>query len=447
MTLFWLLLAVAVIIVVTAVWKIHPLPVLLLTAFFFGVCNNFGVIKTINMISSGFGNTMKSIGIVIIAGTVIGAFMEQRGALKVIAGKIIALTGKKRTPLAMSIIGFLVSICIFCDSAFVILIGLWKKLGTMTGQAWAVGALALSMGLYAAHCFIPPTPGPLAAMAILSADFGRVLFFGSIAAAAATAAGYLYAVRAGKNEVLAGEKEAAGSEGDPDEKTEKPFQYHWSAAFLPIVVPLLLIGGNSFCGIIKGTPAPVASFFSAAGNPVAALTVGAFIAVFFIGRWQRSELTTGGIMGKAIIDAANILLITGAGGAFGEVLKQVDFRHLMPAASSSAGVFSLLFPLIFAAILKIAQGSSTLAILTAASITVPLLDTLGLGTPVMRALSCCAVCCGGMMVSHTNDSYFWVVTRFSGMNVRQGLKLQTLGSLVSGVTGAAVLLILAVLFR
>ena len=209
MSVFLLIAVIAAIIVITAVWKIHPLPVLLLGGFVFGVCSQYGVLETLNLLSTGFGNTIKSIGLVIIAGTVIGCFMEQRGALKVIAGKIIALTGEKRTPLAMSIIGYVVSICIFCDSAFIILIGLWKKIGTLAKLPLAVGATALSMGLFASHCFIPPTPGPLAAMSMLSADFGYVLLFGSIAALGATAAGYLYAVRAGRNEILGSGPETA----------------------------------------------------------------------------------------------------------------------------------------------------------------------------------------------------------------------------------------------
>lgn len=442
MSVFLLIAVIAAIIVITAVWKIHPLPVLLLGGFIFGVCSQYGVLETLNLLSTGFGNTIKSIGLVIIAGTVIGCFMEQRGALKVIAGKIIALTGEKRTPLAMSIIGYVVSICIFCDSAFIILIGLWKKIGTLAKLPLAVGATALSMGLFASHCFIPPTPGPLAAMSMLSADFGYVLLFGSIAALGATAAGYLYAVHAGRNEILGSGPETAETAAG----SEMVFQHHWSIAFLPIVIPLLLIGLNSVAGVCKKSLSPAfVDFMAAAGHPVTALTIGALIAVFLIGKCRQTELTVDGLMGKAVLDAANILAITGAGGAFGEVLKKVDFSAMMPQHIHSMGIFALLIPLAFAAVLKIAQGSSTLAILTAASVTAPLLDVLHLTSPAMRALACCAVCCGGMIVSHANDSFFWVVVKFSGMNVRQGLKLQTLGTLVSGAAAAVIILLLALI--
>lgn len=444
MTIALLIGVIAAIILITAVWKIHPLPVLLLGGFFFGVCNGYGFLETLGMISAGFGNTIKSIGIVIIAGTLIGTFMEQRGALKIIAQKIISLTGEKRTPLAMSIIGYFVSICIFCDSAFIILIGLWKKIGRMAALPLAVGATALSMGLFASHCFIPPTPGPLAAMSILGADFGRVLFFGSLAALAATAAGYFYSCFAGKNEPL---QEGENLQENKGEK-EVLFPHHWSIAFLPIFIPLLLIGANSLAGIFKNSlSASLFHFINCAGHPVTALSLGAVFAIFLIGKCRKEELSVEGLMGKAVLDAANILVITAAGGAFGEVLKKVDFASFLPEQTGNMGFLALLFPLLFASVLKIAQGSSTLAILTAASVTAPMLETLGMATPLMRALACCAVCCGGMMVSHTNDSFFWVVTKFSGMSVRQGLKLQTLGTLVSGAAAGIVLLLLALFLR
>ena len=439
---------IAAIIVLTAVWKIHPLPVLLIGAFVFALCNRNSVPAAVDLIATGFGNTLKSIGIIIMIGTILGAFMERRGALDVIANRIIRLTGRKRAPLAMSIIGYVVSICIFCDSAYVILIGLWRRIGTLAKVPLAVGATALALGLFASHCFIPPTPGPLAALSILDADFARVLVYGAIAAFAAAAAGFFHAVIAGKNERLPGEGEPdAAAEAVPGEKPAAPvFSRHWSVAFLPLAIPLVLIGANSLASLWgKSLPPVMLRFLAAAGNPVCALGIGALIAVFFLGGWKREELTIDGVLGKAVVDAANILVITAAGGAFGEVLKHIDFTPLLPARISSSGVWALLIPLGFAAALKIAQGSSTLAILTAASVTSPLLEPLHLTTPTLRALCCCAVCCGGLIVSHTNDSYFWVVTKFSGMSVRQGLKLHTVGTLISGIAAAVTILVLAFL--
>jgi len=440
-----LILVIALIVVASAVWKIHPLPVLILAAFLFGVLNGVSIPETIAMISTGFGNTMKSIGLVIIAGTIIGVFMEKRGALAVIANKIIALAGKKNTPLAMSAIGYVVSICIFCDSAFVILIGLWRKIGLKAGISLAIGASALSMGLFASHCFIPPTPGPLAAMSLLGADFGKVVMFGAVASAVAALAGWLYALRAGKNEVIDIPIPAAAEVGAAE--ASSVFSRHWSLAFLPIVLPLLLIAAGAVAELFPDTLPPwLLKTMRAVGAPFLALGLGAIVAIFLLGKWHRSELSVDGLLGSAVIEAAGILVITGAGGAFGEVLKIIDFKALLPSSVAGMGAFAILIPLAFSAVLKTAQGSSTLAILTAAGMTEPLLETLGMTSPVMRALVCCAVCCGGMTISHTNDSFFWVVTRFSGMNVRQGLKLQTLASLVAGGAAAVCIVVMSLIF-
>ena len=440
MALVLLFFVIAGIIFLTAVWKIHPLPVLLLGAFLFGVLKGFGSLETISMISAGFGGTIRGIGLIIIPGTVIGVFMEHRGALKIIAEKVISFLGKKRAPFAMSLVGYIVSTCIFCDSAFIILIGIWKKIGRLAKLPLAVGATALSMGLFASHCFIPPMPGPVAALTVLGADFGKVLMFGAPAAFAAAVTGYFYAAFAGKNDVLEVTIEESG-EG----KNEIPeFRHHWIIAFTPIVIPLFLIGAVSIAGVFKNQISPgFYHILSIIGNPVSALFIGVVIAIFLIGKWSRMELTSEGVFGKAVVNAANILMITGAGGAFGEVLKNVDFKYLIPENAGSFGAFAIVIPMGFSAILKIAQGSSTLAILTSAGAVVPLLELLGLTSPALRALTCCAVCCGAMIVSHTNDSYFWVVTKFSGMSVRQGLKLQTVGSLISGIAAAIVLLLFA----
>ena len=450
MTLVLLLGVIGFIILLTAVWRIHPLPVLLLGGLIFGVCSGKGMLGSVEMISAGFGNTMKSIGLVILAGTVIGAFMEKRGALKVMALRIIDLTGVKKTPLGMSIIGYLVSICIFCDSAFIILIGLWKKIALISRQPLAVGACALSMGLLSSHCFIPPAAGPLAAMTLLKADLGYVLPFGSLAALASAAAGYIYATLAGKYEVLSDELslQEKGNSSAEEKETEEPERDPGiAAAFLPIVLPLFLIGSASIVNAFKSSlPESLVQGMRVAGNPFVALSAGALLAVFGIGSFRKAELTVEGLMGKSIVNGGNILMVTGAGGAFGEVLKSVDYKSLLPERISGMGLWALLIPLGFAALLKVAQGSSSLAILTASSVTLPLLEPLQLTTPVLRALSCCAVCCGGMLVSHTNDSYFWIVTRFSGMSVAQGLKMQTLGSLVCGCAACSMLLVFGWIF-
>lgn len=428
-----LLLSIGLIILASAVWKIHPFPVLIGVSIFFGLSSGLGYEAIVGGIAAGFGNTLRGIGMLIIAGTILGAFMEQRGALRTLAEKVLRVTGKKRVPLAMGIIGYIASIAIFCDSAFVILIGLCREMSKLAKVSLAVGATALSMGLFASHCLIPPTPGPLAAATLLQADIGLVMGVGAVLALAATGAGWLWGCRFGRDEIV---------EPNLTETAELPVRYagRWYLAALPIVLPLVLILGGSvvfYCG--DAVPAWGMKLAKTLGNPFTALTLGALIAVFGLGRCRLAELGGDGLVGKAILQASNILIITGAGGAFGEVLRLAEIGRILPNTLGDWSFGVILLPVLVSAVLKTAQGSSTVAIMACAGIMAPLLDNLGLDTPFLRALTVSAICCGAVMVSHTNDSFFWIVTQFSGFSVRQGLKLQTLGSLVAGLAATLLL--------
>lgn len=434
-----LLLAIALVIIGTAVYKLHPVPILILSAFIFGLSIGIPIPEILNALTNGFGNTQKSIGLVIVAGTIIGMFMEKRGAFLLLATKVTQVTGTKRLPLAMTIIGFVVSIAIFCDSAFVILIGLWKKMSLLYKIPMAIGATALSMGLFASHCFIPPTPGPLAAVSLLSADIGLVIVFGAVCALTASLSGYFYACKFGAREVI-----ETTSETSPETEQEIVMPKSWFVALLPLLLPLLFIAmGSVGKFFLQGRTLMVIQIL---GNPLIALMLGTFLAIFAIGKCHKKELMVDGIIGGAIMQAANILVITGAGGAFGEVLRLADIAKYLPEGAIAIGSFAIFIPIIISAMLKTAHGSSTIAIITAAGIMAPLLSGFHWETPILRALVCCAVCCGAMIVSHTNDSYFWVVTKFSGMSIRQGLKLQTGGSFVSGVAAAIIIWLMTLCF-
>lgn len=429
-----LLLTIGLIILGTAVLKIHPLPVLVIAALFFGLLTGMAPEKLFSDIAVGFGNTQKNIGLVIIAGTVIGVFMEQRGALRLLAQKMLAITGKNRVPLGMTLIGYVVSIAIFCDSAFVILIGLCREVCKLSKVPLAVGATALSLGLFVTHCMVPPTPGPLAAAAMLNANLALVIAIGLAVSVPACVSGYFFSLRFGKNETPAVDNWTEPAKG------AATFRWHWSLALLPIILPLLLILAGALLPFCKDyMPRSIAGTVAVLGIPFAALGAGAVLAIFALGKCRKAELGMDGILGRAILQAANILVITGGGGALGEVLKNSNIGNCLPSSPGAFQYLAILLPIVVAAFLKTAQGSSTVAIITTACIFAPLLPNLGLDTPALRALTTAAICCGGIIVTHPNDSYFWIVTQFSGFDVRQGLKLQTLGSLVCGLTAAIVI--------
>lgn len=473
-----LLTAVLLLIVLfSAVWKIHPAPVLLAAGAIFGVASGMTPEETLAQLAAGFGKTMGGIGFIIIAGTVIGLFMERRGALARLAERTLAVTGEKRIPAAISGIGFVASIAIFCDSAFVILIGLVRNICRRAGLPLAVGATALSMGLFATHCMVPPTPGPVAAAEMLGADLGRTILFGLAAALAAALCGRFFAAVAGRGIQTDSEssttdksldkpsdkisdklpddspektpdKSSAGPKDAPNNSSAEIYRGSTPAAALPILLPLLMILAASVYALatsetFQTSHAALTRTIRFAGLPVVALSLGALLAIFGLGRRRPNELTVGGTLGEAILQAANILVITSAGGAFGELLRQTPAAGSLFSEFGASGRWTIFLPLLVAAFVKTAQGSSTVAIITTAGLFAPLLETLHLDGESARALTVVAIGCGSMIVSHANDSYFWVVTQFSGLSVRQGLKLQTLGTLVCGAAAAAVIGLLA----
>ncbi len=331
----------------------------------------------------------------------------------------------------MGIVGYVVSLPVFCDSAFVLLSPLNKALSKKTGTSIAVGAIALSLGLYATHTMVPPTPGPVAAAGILGADLGQVIIWGVVVSLVTLLAGWLFAITVAKNVEVA-EVELPESEHVKDIPQDRPSTVK---AVMPILVPILLIILQS---IAKMPSQPFGEsvfvtwliFF---GQPVTALLIGLGLSFLLPAKFEMEMLGATGWVGESVIAAASIILITGAGGAFGKILQESGIATVIgdSLATTNLGIF---LPFVIAAGIKTAQGSSTVAIITTAGIVAPLLTSLGLDAEIAKALVVISIGAGSMVVSHANDSYFWVVTQFSGLTLNQGYRLQTLGTLVSGVT-------------
>lgn len=435
-----LVLAIAFIVYATAKLKMHAFLALLLAAFGFGILSGMPLATVVKSVNDGFGGTIGYIGIVIVLGSVIGTFLEKSGGAWRLAESILKITGKKNVPLTMSVMGYVVSIPVFCDSGFVILSSLNKALAKRAGITLAVGAIALSLGLYATHTMVPPTPGPIAAAGILQADLGLVIMWGLIIAAITTAAGWLFAVTVAAKVDVPPYK-------DGEEPTELPSLENAPsplASLLPIFLPILLIVLKSLSDFPSkpfgsGTATDVLGFI---GQPVVALLIGFGLALFLPKKLDKDMLGNSGWLGEAIVASAIIILITGAGGAFGKVLQNSGIAKLVGEglATWHLGIF---LPFLVAAGIKTAQGSSTVAIITTAGLMAPLMVALGFDDPTARALVVIAIGAGAMVVSHANDSFFWVVTQFSNMTPEQGYKLQTLGTLFQGVVAAVAVFIAA----
>lgn len=442
--LILLLLSVVFIVVATTKLKMHPFLALLIAAFGYGVgCGKMTLEEVVSSVNEGFGGTIGYIGIVVLAGVVIGTFLERSGGAYSLAESTLKAVGKKNVPLAMAIIGYVVSVPVFCDSAFVILSPLGKALSGKAKGSLAASAVALSLGLYATHTMVPPTPGPVAAAGLIGADLGLVILWGAIVSVVALAAGWLFAVKfAAKVEIDSGSQCEPSDPGGLAVGAPSPMK-----AIVPIVLPIILIVARSVCELPThpfgaGRAAAIISFI---GQPAVALLIGVVSALFLPKRLTREMLSTSGWVGQAVVAAAAIIIITGCGGAFGKVLQNSGIDDAVKGYLGKSAGLSIWLPFIIAAALKTAQGSSTVAIITTAGIVAPLIGALGLETPTAKALVVVAIGAGSMVVSHANDSYFWVVTGLSGMTVKQGYKLQTLGTLVEGSVAAVTVFIISLI--
>lgn len=430
---------IVLIVLLTTRFKLHAFFALIAACFVVGLGLSMPLTDILATTKTGFGNIIGALGLIIVFGTALGIILEYTGATLVLTNAILRITGQKRAANAMNITGYVVGLPIFCDSGYIVLSSLNKNLAKRTGTAVALMAGSLASGLYAVHCLIPPHPGAAAATATLSADFGLVVLYGMFVAVPTAYIGLVWAKYASKS--LQIEATEAGEETENETEVKK-LPSVW-LSLLPIVVPIVLIGIRSFMQIGE-TSSFIAALFYAIGAPEIALAVGVLLAIAGKRDWKLADLNA--LMRQAVEKAGDILLIIGAGGAFGALIAQANIaQHLsVDSAISSMG---LMFPFVLAAILKTAQGSSSVAIITTATMVLPMLSSLGLNSEMARVFTVLAMGAGSMMVSHANDSYFWVISRFSGVGMPMMLRVFTVATLLMGTVAMAVTYVLYLFIR
>lgn len=430
---------IAFIVLSTTRLKLHPFLALLAAAFVAGFAYQLPSAEIVKTITSGFGGILGYIGIVIVLGTIIGVILERSGAAITMAETVIRLLGERFPTLTMSIIGYLVSIPVFCDSGYVILNSLKNALAARMKVSVVAMSVALATGLYATHTFVPPTPGPIAAAGNLGLDasLGLVIAVGLLVALVTALAGMWWANRfIGKDIALEDDGLPLPAAEDFAElkarygKLPSAFQ-----AFAPIFVPILLICLGSIA-VFPSKPLGegfVLAALSFLGQPVVALLVGLALACSLLKSDDKRKEFHDHVV-EGLLSAAPILLITGAGGAFGAVLKVTPLGDYLGSTLSALGI-GLFMPFVVAAALKSAQGSTTVALVTTSALVAPMLAQLGLDSEMGRVLTVMAIGAGAMTVSHANDSFFWVVTQFSRMPVAVAYRAQTVATLIQGIAG------------
>lgn len=424
-----LLLGIALIIVLTTRLRVHPFFALLLACFVVGAGLGMPLAQIIASSKEGFGRLLQSLGFILALGTTLGLVLEQNGATRAMALFLVRRLGNSRAPLAMSLTGYLVGLPIFCDSGYIVLSGLNNSLAKSSATPRLVMATALATGLYSVHCLIPPHPGAAAAAVTLNVGFGRLILLGMVAAVPAMLVGYAWARYAGSRYPA---EEVITEERATPEGTMPPV----ALAFLPLVVPILLIALRAFAGLQQPGGAALFDGLLALGDPVLALLTGIVLALLCKRNWSRIELSQ--LMGAGVEKAGSILMIIGAGGAFGAILATANLGTQMMQLPG-VRTLGLLLPFGLTLLLKTAQGSSTVAIITAASILQPMMGSLGLDSEHDRLFTVLAMGAGSMAVSHANDAYFWVISRFGGLPVKRMLQVYTTASiLMAAVAMAAV---------
>lgn len=452
-------IAIIVMIIAISKFKIHPFLAIMTISLILGLVAGIPLTDQTaadgtvtqglaNVIGAGFSGTFTSIGIVIILGALIGTILEKTGAALKLADMVIHLVGKNHPELAIEVMGWVVSIPVFCDSGFVILNPIRKALVNRTGVSSVAMTVALSSGLYISHVFIPPTPGPIAAASTLGIGNNMLLVMGmgALCSIFPLIAGYFYATYIGKKVTSDDEANASDVKKTYEELVaEYGHLPNGLNALAPIIVPIILMGLSSIASMAGWTGA-VSELLQFLGTPIIALAVGTVFGVF-----QLATARQLGSFYKLTDDTLKtvgpILFVTAAGGVLGKVIASTDLVNYITQNATLLETIGIFFPFILAAILKTAQGSSTVALTTTAGIVAPILPVLGLDSPVRTALTVMAIGAGAMTVSHANDSYFWVVTNFGAMTPEKGYKTQTTATLILGVSSMVEIFILSLILH
>lgn len=419
-------------------WNVHPFIALLIAALALGLALGIGGTETVNAILQGFSNTLKWIAIVVILGAFIGEVLRETDGSRRIANSIVKITGINKLPWAMGITGYLVSIPVFVDVAYIVLQPVTEALARFSKKPILVIGLALTAGLTVSHTLIPPTPGPLAVASLLDVNIGRLLLINAFVGVFAMVGGILWASYFCKNAWIDYDKKLEQQTVTEVKEVEDQSRKSAMLDLLPIIVPILLMGVGAFYD--KEKTGQVAEIISLLSTPMIAVLIGAAIASLQYFRYSPKG-SINSLVESAIVKSALVIMITGAGGAFGYVIKQSGIQDSLTAFFEAAPYLSFLLPFLIAASLTTATGSITVSLIGSASIMGPMASTMSYSPELMAAL----IGCGAFCVFHANSSFFWLLNRLHEVPVNVLYRTYTLQSLVMGMFGLVGVLVLMLL--
>ncbi|MGL5437911.1 MAG: GntP family permease [Lachnospiraceae bacterium] len=435
--------------------KIHAFLALIICAIIVGVVGGMPVVNitlesgktfgVINSITSGFGGTLGSIGIIIGFGVMMGQIFEISGAAERMAQTFLKLFGKNREEEALALTGFLVSIPIFCDSGFVILAPIAKAISRVTKKSVISLGVALAAGLVITHSLVPPTPGPLGVCGIFQIDVGKFILLGILLALPMTFACLLYSRFIGKKYYQIPNDHDDGYTRGTYVKPAYEDTFSMSnktlptsiESFAPLMLPIILILISTISAA-AGMTEGFMQIFQFLGSPIVAVGLGLVLAIFTLGRsLGRDEALKE--MEKGMMSAGIIMLVTGGGGALGQIIKDSGLGTFMAEGLAATAIPIIILPFIIATVMRFIQGSGTVAMTTAASISAPIVIAAGVN-PYLGAFACCI---GSLFFSYFNDSYFWVVNRTLGIGeAKEQLTIWSVTTTIAWGVGIVELLLL-----
>ncbi|MFF4210010.1 GntP family permease [Streptomyces sp. NPDC001796] len=455
-------LGIALLLVLIIKVRLQPFVALLAVSIAVGlgaglsVTELFGTVQrsdAVSLIESGMGGTLGHVAIIIGLGTMLGAVLEVSGGAEVLASRLLGLFGERRAPLAMGLTGLIFGIPVFFDVGIFVLAPIVYAAAKRGGKSILLYCLPLLAGLSMTHAFLPPHPGPVAAAGLLKVDLGMVILMGVVCGIPAVLAAWAWSAWIGRrifvpvpqDMVEAAEEAKAALEQEQRASgvtpPEKPVPL--SIVFTIIGTPLVLILLATFSSIAfdPSTGRSVIEFF---GHPFVALTIALLLAYYLLGirrGWSRKSLET--VSTASLKPVGNILLVVGAGGVFGAVLKGSGVAQALSDTFHDVGLPVIVLAYLISLVLRVAQGSATVAIVTTAGIVAPLL-TGGHHSQAFTALVIMAISAGSIFASHVNDGGFWMVAKYFGISERDTLRTWTVLESVLSVAGFAVAAVVSV---
>lgn len=435
--------SIIVLLLLIIVVRMQAFIALLLVSLLAAVAGGIPVGEIIDTIQEGMGGILGYIAVVIGIGTMIGEMLQVSGGANQIANTIIKSFGERKAPWALSLIGLIVAIPVFFEVALILFIPLVYNITRRTGKSILTYGIPLAAGMAVAHSFIPPTPGPVAVAGLIGADLGWVILFGFIAGVPATiVGGIFYGKYIGERINVAVPEHMISQIPEVKDGTVRR-EPGFGIAVTIIIVPILLILSNTASDILLGEEHIASQWISFIGHPFTALMISILMAFYFLGTklgFTREEVQR--VATKSMEPIGMIILLTGAGGVFGRVLVSAGVGEVLVEVMSDTNLPIILFAFLVATVIRVAQGSATVAMVTAAGLIAPIVEVGGYSPPLIGCIVI-AIACGATVFSHVNDSGFWLVKEYMGLTEKQTLKSWTIMETIIGVTGISIVLVIS----